>query len=453
MNVLVEQIKAAFLELCSGLKTTDRILYTEVSEEKKSVAFSMYYRMIRVELVYSWKWVDTAPPSVLYCRVYPSKNEPWYLHLPILLGYLHSDDYRACVFPYIESVERMGVCFAALLAVVNDHMDEAEALADAGLDQKYTRDFLVNGYNSAAKRINTEKQDLEWDDDAILWGQSVTEWIHIARFSTLNAYAAFLSGNHGKALRLYRKMEKNGLCEYEQGLCRFMENPANRSFRPMSSGCYALRDCKKNTGFFADIKGMLFLFGAFSLVFCLLILLLHSIHAQGTRYFFGMEWWFGFILAGLPAVLGYASFQSRIQEILNRKRPGAADFYKVAQEPSRIYKIAKWIVIAVLIAELGLCVWLSGENTRFYDTYGVSYNMREEYVRFDYKDVEEIFRIDARYNVYGDRIERPSYVLLLSDGSMIDLDGNGSIEKQYEIVSALFDRIRITELDSDRDLP
>ena len=221
----------------------------------------------------------------------------------------------------------------------------------------------------------------------------------------------------------------------------------------MSLGCYALRDCKKNTGFLADIKGMLLLFGAFSLVFCLLILLLHSIHAQGTRYFFGMEWWFGFILAGLPAVLGYTSFQSRIQEILNRKRPGTADFYKVAQEPSRIYKIAKWIVIIVLIAELGLCVWLSGENTRYYDTYGVSYNMREEYVRFDYKDVEEIFRIDARYNVYGDRIERPSYVLLLKDGSKIDLDGNGSLEKQYEIVSALFERIRITELDSDRDLP
>jgi len=451
--VLVESIKAEFLKLCNGLKTVNRILYTEVSEDKKSVAFSMYYRMIRVELVYSWKWVDTAPPSVLYCRVYPSKNEPWYLHLPILLGYLKSDDYRACVFPYIESNERMRVCLDALLSVVNDHIDEAEALSDAGLDQKYTRDFLVNGYISAEKRIDTEKHDLEWDDASILWGQSVTEWIHIARFSTMNAYDAFLSGNYEKALRLYRKMEKKGLCEYERGLCRFLENPANCGFQPISPACYAHRDCKKNTGFLADIKGMLLLFGVFSLAYCLLILLLSSIQAQGTRYYFGMEWWFGFILAGLPAVLGYASFQSRIQDILNRKRPGAADFYKVAQEPSCIYKIAKWIVIAVLIAELGLCVWLSGENTRFYDTYGVSYNMREEYVRFDYEDVEEIFRIDARYNVYGDRIERPSYVLLLTDGTKIDLDGNGSIEMQYEIVSTLFEHIQIIELDSDRELP
>lgn len=125
------ELEQEFLRLCREWADRPDVFHTEVIHEKNLAAFSALFRVIRVELVYSRKWETVAPPSVLYCRVYLSKNDPVYLHLPELLSYLDAGDYRACYFPCIESAQRMEDCFRALTRIVDDHIPAAQQLASA----------------------------------------------------------------------------------------------------------------------------------------------------------------------------------------------------------------------------------------------------------------------------------------------------------------------------------
>ena len=88
-------------QLCEAFAAKENALYTQTAWDKHMTFFSVYFRASRVELVYSRKWETMAPPSVLFARIYLSKNNPVYLHLPELIGFLGIDDYRACYFPYI----------------------------------------------------------------------------------------------------------------------------------------------------------------------------------------------------------------------------------------------------------------------------------------------------------------------------------------------------------------
>lgn len=454
-----ETMKKAFIKLCKQEEKRQELVYSEISERKNEAEWSMYFRMIRVDIVYSCQWLDLAPPSVLYCRVYLSKNEPVYLHLPVLLGYLKAGDYRACVFPCIESEARMKCCFDALMAVVRDHIAEMEEAAGSEVSGQIMREYATYGFSPYAKMLSDPIPQKVLNTEELCLVQGLQENIHVVRLSDFRPYREFLKGNWGKSLKLYKKLEKRGLSEYEKGLCRFMEDPANRGFQPISRECYTLQSFKKSTGQLADLKGMLLVYAVAAVFFCGLIQILNAIHALGTVYYQGLWWWFGLILAGLPAIFGYGAWQDKIQAILNRKRPWVKEFYSFAMAKSdfykKFYKVFKWLVVVMLIAEIGFCAWLCTQSDCFYDTYAVTSSLRQrpdERVRFEYEDVVAIYHLNGRYNEYGDRLERQSYVICLRDGTWMDLDGSCSLKKQREIVTELFPNLPITELESDRDL-
>ena len=48
--------------------------------------------------------------------------------------------------------------------------------------------------------------------------------------------------------------------------------------------------------------------------------------------------------------------------------------------------------------------------------------------------------MDARYNVYGDRIDRPSYVFILKDGTIFDFDMVNTAEETEKDVLPLYNR-------------
>ena len=77
---------------------------------------------------------------------------------------------------------------------------------------------------------------------------------------------------------------------------------------------------------------------------------------------------------------------------------------------------------------------------------------REEY-RFD--EVEKVYRISARYNFNGERIERASYVAAMKDGRLFDFDGSADIETTEKVLLPMLKTldIPVISVDSERDIP
>ena len=69
----------------------------------------------------------------------------------------------------------------------------------------------------------------------------------------------------------------------------------------------------------------------------------------------------------------------------------------------------------------------------------------------EYEDIENIYYLKARYNEYGEKIDRSSYVLHMKNDDYIDLDGYTSIEvSEKEILPLL--NLEVISVESEREL-
>ena len=450
----IEELKQEFMALCRPLSDRPDVLYTEFSEDKKACIHAMFLRNCRIELVYCWKWENIAPPSVLYCRVYLNKNVPIYLHLPELISALGEQDFRACYYPCIENALRMRDCFAALMAVVNDYIPKAEALAascqgDAIMRHRFKIDFWGNP-------LGQEDDDWDYDDPA---ARSVmktldrfSESIMVQRFTEQDAYLAFLTGDWEKSLKKYKKLEKHGFSQYEKDLCAFMDCPKNRGFQAMPPECMAITDYRKFAfGPLWELKYMLLCAIPWSLVFYAIIAAANWLMARETVFFFGARPLCGLIPGLACAVFGYILFQKQILRLTKRHRE--LDFAEMMDHHPKIRKLAAVLFVLILAFSLGFSIAMPLMGSRFYEDHALIYEEGIRLQRVEYDQISEIYYIQGRYNDFGDFISRPSYVLILRDGETIDLDCTASVKKQLGLIETIFSDYTVIEVESDRNLP
>lgn len=443
----MEKIEKKFLELALGFGSEMGALYCAVENEKKKQVVSLYFRAVKLQLVYSCKWVDIAPPSVLYCRVFPDKNCPVFLQLPEILHYLGANDFRACYFPYIETRDRMARCFEALADILRTHLPAMEKLGTSEKVEQFLQDWL--------KRELGEEELPEKVDLSVVSKTSImTEFGWVATFTIMGSYEAFLRGDVEKAKQLYgKRRNKNPLSPYEEDLLRFLD--AGGTVEPMPPGCYAAEDHRRFTGQMQDWKGILLLYPPFAALFCVLLAVVGAVLSRGTLFFSSVPWWVGLILGLMPPLFCYPLLQKKIMALRFRKEwKQALAFLEITNSQKWLKWMSGSFLAVVLVFELWFCFAVPPMAMRMYDDHGIYYTEEEKLERFSYDQVTAVYHISARYNVYGDRVERDSYVLLLSDGTAIDLDCEfGDVQGQYQVVSTLFPEHTIQELDSDRDLP
>ena len=446
------ELTQVFEQVCDCLQWPEEPLTIAFEREKNMVACAVYFRRIRVDLVYSRKWEDLAPPSVLYARVYPNKNDWFYVQLHVLLGYLDKKDFRVCCFPGIENAERMAACVRQLAEIVTDHLEEMASFADSEQCVQLRRRWMGPGlFGGEDENVFIEPEPLEESQGK--WMLNIQEALYVARVTRLKPYQAFLRGDREKALQGYGKLKKKGLLQYEWALTRFLESPESEGFVPMPKQCVsgiAWDTAKKQK---VDLPGMAGCFVFFAIFFCALIAALNAWYGQGTVYMYTIRWHYGLVLAPLCALLGYSAFRRELLAgfpgLGHKKRQEMVATEKPAKT---LYAIAKLFFGVVLVGCLVFCVSMHEMADRFYDTYGTYYSQLGE-ERFEYADVTQVYHISARYNEYGDRVERASCVLILADGRQIDLDGCGDADNQLAMVARLMPGVPVVEVDSDRDLP
>lgn len=448
-----EQLQGEFKRLCRELESRPEVLHSEFVDGKKECAFFMLLYAIRVELVYSWKWDALAAPSVLFCRFYLNKGDGLFVHLPELLSWLNAGDYRACYFPYIETPRRMECCFRALMEIVDAYIPAAEELVRSGQAENLMQQWLQSDFFDDGEEPNT-KWDYNDPEDRKLREELERDFesVMVGRHTDLDAYHAFLLGNWDRALKKYRKMEKHGLSAYEQGLCRFMEDPKNRGFQPMPPECFALPDYRAFQSAKNDLLGIGLLWVPCSVLLCGIIAAVNGVLGRGTLFHFAMPAWFGTVLGIGPALFGYhAVFQPYILDWLRKKKD--LEFYSMLDHHPTTNKIAVSFFGAIVLLSLGFCISTPQICDRFYDSYAICTREDDSSFRFGYDEITQIYYIRGRYNDNGDLVKRGSYVIVLRDGTCVDLDGNATEEEQEELVEALFSDFQVIYVDSDRDLP
>ena len=450
----IEELKQQFMALCRPLADRPDVLYTEFEEDKRACLFTMLLRNTKIQLVYCWKWEDLAPPSVLYCRVYLNKNVPLYLHLPELICALEAQDFRACYYPCIENARRMGNCFRALMAVVDDYIPKAEALAVSGRgDEIMKRQFQVDFWGNDLGQEDKSWHYYDPDSRSVMETMDrLSECIMVDRFSGMDAYMAFLTGNWKKSLEKYKKLEKGGLSKYEKDLCDFMSHPENRGYHAMPPECLAILDYRKvSSGSIRDLGYMLLTAIPFSLLFCAIIVLANRLLSLGTAFFFGAPPLCGLIPGLACGVFGYILFQKPILRGLKRYKE--LEFAEMLDHHPKIRKLAAMVFALVLAGSMVFSIGLPLMGARFYKDHAVISVEGIWDQRVEYDQIGQIYYIHGRYNDYGDLIHRPSYVLLLQHGTTIDLDCTASVEKQKEVIETIFSDFTVFEVESDQDLP
>ncbi len=455
---MANKLEKAFIKNCEEYAKHIDAFGTKKSENKKAIFYSMSLSMVKLQFVYYRKNTALGLPSTIFVRVYLNKNNNFFFHLPDLLSFLNVDDFRACYFPYIESEERMDCCFAALTDVLNAHLDKLQKLAG----EFRAEEMRKYQYESVKGIWGLKDEDFE-NFEFYAKMQEVFEMSqYLHRYCDIAPYYELCCGNREKAIKKYEKLvSKNNAYPYEKRLLEYIKKPENAEFKPISEECFAYKNGKKYALNPTDttLKGYFIAFIIALIVYVGTNLLITAVTCMGTVASFGV---FGNLcLALLMVPLGTFFISVGFSDVLNKitrdKKHAERNAYKGILETSKeknFGQIAtRSLSVIFLLALAGMSFW----TTRVYDTHILASDSINAFkpLRIEYENIEKIYHMDARYNVYGDRLERPSYVIETKDGTIFDFDCITTAEKTKEKFLPIIKdyEIEIVNVDSHKEIP
>ena len=432
-----------FRELCESAAAKEETFGTEFTSNNKFAVFTMFRRIIKLELVFKKKSFGNVN-NVLYCRIYPNKITELFYLLPEVFVELDIADFRSTFFSMIENEARLEACFRQLWCIIKEHLPMIEEAAGNGL-LPWAREVTDDDYLEHKQLFGTNNP-------------SSREPFVILDYTKGNVYRALLNGNYAKAVRLIEKNAPKGMTlEYQNRLCGYLEEHG-AGFLPMPPECNAVRDDdsaeKKEFPVYVGVFITVFL--SFSAFFFAAKLIFDLFFKSGTVTVFGAPWYFCFILGALPSLFGAIAFRKPLMKLLFPKRSKALIERDEAKNGKGVNVLAD--VTFFLAAGFALFVFimvvfpaLRVYEDRLDAASNESIFRRDEYL---FSEIDGICHISARYNDYGDRVERPSYVIIMKDGRSLDLDISMSDKQAEEILFPLLKdySIPMTELDSDREL-
>lgn len=441
-----------FILLCKKYsETKSNTICDTVEDSKKLCKYKIELYGYVVEFRYVKKEYGGFKASSLYCVIKLRKNSVVYYHLTDIIPFLKDKSFKSCYFWHIESPERLKNCFVSLVEALELILSQIEPFLS---DDTVLSDSLFQNYRSIyklkPKDIDFKKIDNpnDFSHSYFLALQKARDEYVFSRYSYFTPYALLLKKDTDKALVKYEKLRKqNKLTEYEKDLIDHIVNSKDQEFNAFDPSC----DTSTANAVISHtslLKAFALCFVVFSALFCGFFAVYNSIASIGTVIYLAAPWYSGFLFSGLCSVVGGMLFFAYLpsKSIHKAERKRITDI--LIPKPLKIFLV---ILFLVSVAISGLfAVMTVKSNVRFY----------EESVKFDkatytYAQIDSVYLIDARYNVYGERIERPSYVILFGDKSSLDLDGYASVEfTEKEIIPFLKNKnLTVNYADSEKDLP
>ncbi len=451
-------LEKAFIKNCEEYAKSIGAFGTKKSANKKATFYSVTLAMIKLQFVYFKKNSSLGLPSTLFVRVYLNKNNNFYYHIPDLLSFMEIDDFRTCYFPYIENEERMVCCFKALTDILNTHLDLFQQIASdfRGEEMRKYQFESVKG-NWGLK--DEDYINIEFYEKA----QEIfemSEYLH--RYSDFSPYYELCCGNREKAVKKYEKLiSKNKAYPYEKRLLAYIKKPENADFKPVSEECFAYKNAKKYIFNPTDttLKGYFLSFIIALLVYVGTNILISVITCAGAIASFGVlgNMCLAFLMVPLATFFIAVGFADGLNKITKDKKHTERNDYKGILETKKEKNFGQIVTRSLSVIMFLALICFSFWTTRAYDTYILASNSVNCFkpIRIEYQDIEKIYHMEARYNVYGDRIERPSYVLKTKDGMLFDFDSITTAKETEEKFLPIIKeyKIEMINVDSHNDIP
>lgn len=393
-------------------------------------------------------------PSSLYCVIYLSKNSVVYYHLTDLIPYLEYKVFQPCYFWCIESPGRLASCFQSLLDTLENVISQ---LSSSSLDEGTFFDALINNYKAvySIKDKDLDFSKIECAEDYaqsyFLSLQNTRDGYLFSRYSNFAPYTLLLKNKVDKALIKYEKLNQKGkLLDYEKSLIRHISGSQNGEFFGFDPACDSADKAEKLLTPLAFLRAFLIVYPVASFIFCGCFALYNLIISIDTIIVLCAPWYMGFLCAGFCSVFGAIAFLTQHphpNRHLNKEEQ--KNLLKVLVSKS----LNKFILIIFAISvsvSIFFAVMIMIPSIKFYDDrvafYGNTYS---------YNDINSVYYISARYNVYGDRVERGSYVILFDDKTSLDLDGFASVKlTEREVLPLLKGKgFDVKFADSEKELP
>lgn len=450
------ELEKVFLTRCEEYAKKLNALGTKTTSEKKTTFFSINLPAIKLQLIYGKKRSSFDLPSTIFARVYLNKNTNHFYHIPELLAFLGIDDYRACYFPYIESKERMNCCFNALTEVLDSHISDFEKIVTSFRHEEMRR----YQFESIKDLSFLKEEDYNEPDTYIMMLEMGEGMSFLQRMTTLDAYYNLCLGNREEAIKKYEKLQsKNLLFDYEKRLLEFIKKPENKDFKPIADECFSYRDAKPyilNSNVFS-FKSLAFSLGVTLPIFFISTFIVEKVLSAGAVAYYGTPWWATLLFGAVSALTVTIGFADNINKIVGDKKAKTRASYSKILESKLSKDIGEVIFRSFSAILLVFVLMLSLFTTSVYDTYIKTPTDINPFnsVKIHYEDIDKIYYMDARYNVYGDRIDRPSYVLIFKDGTMFDFDMINTAEETEEDVLPLLEKynLEIIKVDNHKEIP
>lgn len=436
--------KEKFRSLCEEAAGKIDNFGTEFSEEKKLAVFTIYRRVIKLELVFKRHSFGDVK-NVLFCRFYPDKSAEAYYFFPEIFVELDIAEFRSTFFSMIENEERLENCFGALWSMIAQYLPIIEQAA-------------------SEDRLPLERKVDTADPNEYLERKSAfpanphysREPFVILDHTRGAANRALLNGKPDKAIKLFEKWRAKGkTLEYQNRLCDYLKT--HGEFSPMSENCNALKadDEAGKSAFWIYALLLIAVFAALAAVFIAAKLVFDLVHTRGTVAAFDAPWYYSVLLAVFPALPGMIVFRKPLVKLLFKKRAKKLierDELRYGRRENRFFR---HVFIAFAVFSVFMFVMLFSQTVRVYADRLDAPSEGNPLVRTEYRfsDIKEVCHIGTRHNNHGERVERSSYVVVMNDGRKLDLDGYTS-EKQTEdkLLKLLGSGIPVRECDSDRDI-
>lgn len=456
-----KEIEKIFIKRCEEYAKEMCAINTQVDRENNETHFSIYLAISRITFVYRTKVSEFDHPSTLYARIHLKKNRDVFFHIPELLSFLGIKDFRAFCFPYIENEKRFNACFNALTSLLNDHWEEFENILLHGRYEEIqaiqkNKLFESHGLNEEVLD-DYEKEMLQAELTRIQ-----ENFDFLFRYTINKDYYNFCLGKFEKAKKKYaKKVEKEKATDYEKMLLEFISKSENADFRPMSDECFAYRDSQAylygKDGFPCSLRTTVLSMGFGAFVFTIFTMIFNLYLSRNTIGYFGADWWMCILcgtVAGIPIAI---LLPEKIKVLLKDKKARFNNEFQDVVETEKSTLFTKYLLHGAVAILLTFTIWLSSMSVRLFDTYGQYPRLDKPigWTDFKYEDIENAYYINARYNPYGDRIDRPSYVLVMKNGDIIDFDGYTSVEKTEKTMLPILQKygLETITVDSNKNIP
>lgn len=441
-----------FVSLCESYaaKKSD-VICVNIEDSKKLCKYIVEFNSYILEFRYVKKESVYVKPSSLYCVLKLRKNSVVHYHLTDIIPFLKNRSFKSCYFWSIESAERLSSCFNSLERIIDNILSQLEPILsdDSALENdlfdSYRMIYSLKPNDIDFTKIENEK---EYAHSYFLSLQKMRDEFVFLRYSSFPPYALLLNSKTDKALKKYNKLnQKNKLFEYEKLLVKYITESDVIVFNPFDTDS-DITASDKFMSVKAIIKSGLACFTVFSVLFCGMFAVYNAVASADTVLFLASPWYTGFMCAGLCAVFGALAFFPYFSD-KHLTKAQRQDYSKVLY--SKNVKRFSFISFAVsVIVSVFFAVMIMMPTVRFYND-SISFDN----LTYSYDEIDSVYYIEARYNEYGDRIDRSSYVILFGDKTSLDLDGYTSVGfTEEEILPLLKNKgISIRSADSERDLP